>query len=86
MLYFQIINPGIKGWINHEDNEYSHISGYPGDIWVTKNNQAWADRVGATSLTYQQAQDVVDAIITQAQLEWDEELGIPYPEPIILPQ
>lgn len=85
MLYFQIEDPGIKDWISHEDNEYSHISGYPGNIWVTENNQPWADKVGATSLTYQQAQDIVDAIILQQQANWTVESGIPYPQSVILP-
>jgi 23S rRNA A2030 N6-methylase RlmJ len=86
MLYFQAINPGTKGWITHEDNEYSHISEYPGNIWVTENNQSWADRVGATSLSYQEAQSIADAIITQAQSEWTEDTGFPYPQLILLPQ
>lgn len=86
MLYFQIQDPGTKDWITHTDNEYSHISGYPGSIWVTELNQAWADRVGANSLTYQAAQDIVDAIIAEAQANWTIESGLPYPQPIILPQ
>ena len=86
MLYFQIQDPGTKDWITHEDNEYSHISGYPGSIWVTELNQAWGDRVGANSLTYQEAQDIVDAIIAEAQANWTPESPLPYPQPIILPQ
>lgn len=85
MLYFQIENPGTKGWITHEDNEYSQISGYPGNIWITELNQPWAHRVGATSLTKQQAQDVIDRIIQQAQQNWTEESGVLYPESVILP-
>lgn len=85
MLYFQAINPGTKGWITHEDNEYSHISEYPGNVYITENNQAWADRVGATSITYQQAQDIVDALILQAQAQWTEDSNRPYPQPIVLP-
>lgn len=85
MLYFQIEDPGVKDWITHADNEYSHISGYPGNIWVTELNQAWADRVGAISLTYQQAQDIVDSIILEAQTNWTIESGLPYPQSIILP-
>lgn len=85
MLYFQIEDPGTKDWITHADNEYSHISGYPGSVWVTELNQAWADRVGATSLTYQQAQDIVNSVIAEAQANWTEDSDRPYPEPIILP-
>lgn len=85
MLYFQIENPGTKNWIAHEDNEYSHISGYPGNIWVTELNQQWADRVGALSLTKQEAQDIVDVIIQEAQQNWDPNSEVPYPQPIVLP-
>lgn len=85
MLYFQAENPGTKGWISHQDNEYSHIAGYPGDIWITELNQAWADRVGAISLTKQQAQDIVDSIIQVEQQNWSEESGLPYPLLISLP-
>ena len=84
MLYFQIKNPGIKNWISHEDNRLAHISEYPGDIWATEN-EIWANRVGAISLTKQEAQDIVDNIIQQAQQNWTEESELPYPQSIILP-
>jgi hypothetical protein len=86
MLYFQIQDPGIKDWITHEDNEYSHISGYPGDVWVTELNQAWGDRVGASSLEYQEAQAIVDEQILIAQNNWVSGSSQIYPQPIILPQ
>ena len=60
--YYQIENYG-HGFITHEDMEIAHISGYPGDIWVTTNTQ-WAQRVGAIELTKEQAQDIVNAAIT----------------------
>jgi hypothetical protein len=85
MLYFQIQDPGIKDWITHADNEYSHISGYPGSIWVTELNQAWGDRVGANSLTYEEAQAIVDEQIAIAQANWIPDSGQIYPQPIILP-
>jgi hypothetical protein len=84
MLYFQIENPGVKNWISHEDNELAHISQYPGNIWVTEN-EIWANRVGAASLSKQEAQDIVDNIIQQAQQNWTEESELPYPQSIILP-
>ena len=85
MFYYQIVNPGIKDWISHEDNELAHISEYPGNIWVTEN-EAWANRVGATQLTYSEAQTIVDEIVLEAQANWTEDSNDPYPQPIILPQ
>jgi hypothetical protein len=84
MLYFQIENPGIKGWISHEDSKKFQISQYIGNIWVTENRE-WAARVGATELTYEEAQAIVDEQIAIDQSNWDPESGDPYPEPIILP-
>ena len=68
MAYYVAVNTG-KGFITHEENELTHIAGYPGDIWVTENT-TWASRVGATSKTKEEAQALVDAAI----------LGSVYPE------
>jgi hypothetical protein len=84
MNYYYIINPGVKGWISHEDNELAHVSGYPGDVWVTENT-AWAARVGATEKTKEEAQALVDAVINEAIANWTVESGMPEPQPIILP-
>ena len=62
MAYYHAINTG-KGFITHEDNELAHVSGYPGDIWVTENS-TWAARVGATGKTKEEAQTLVDAAIS----------------------
>lgn len=62
MQYFVAVNTG-KGFITHEDNQRSHISGFPGDVWVTENNQEWAIRVGAVEKTKAEAQAIVDAAI-----------------------
>jgi hypothetical protein len=68
MAYYHAVNTG-KGFITHEDNELAHVSGHPGDIWVTENS-TWAARVGATEKTKEEAQALVDAAI----------LGLLYPE------
>ena len=34
--YYQAENTG-KGFITHGDQELAHISGYPGDVWVTES-------------------------------------------------
>ena len=59
MAYFHAVNTG-KGFITHADSESAHISGHPGDVWVTENT-TWATRVSATSKTKEEAQALVDA-------------------------
>jgi len=61
MAYFVAENTG-KGFITHDDNASSHVSGHPGNVWVTENT-AWATRVGAVSKTKEEAQALVDAAI-----------------------
>lgn len=61
MKYFVAENTG-KGFITHEDNESTHIAGFPGNVWVTENT-AWATRVGAVEKTKEEAQAIVDAAI-----------------------
>jgi len=62
MAYYHALNTG-KGFITHEDNELAHISGYPGDVWVTENT-TWAARVSAVEKTKIEAQALVDAAIS----------------------
>ena len=57
--YYLIEPTGKKGFITHEDNELSHIVGYPGNIWGTEN-AVWAARVGADELPKDIAQDIVN--------------------------
>ena len=73
MAYFHAVNTG-KGFITHQENELTHITGYPGDIWITENI-TWATRVGATSKTKEEAQALVDAVLAgQVYLEdYDDE-------------
>lgn len=58
MAYYQAENTGA-GFITHEDNELSHVAGYPANIWIT-DNTAWATRVGAVVKTKEEAQALVD--------------------------
>jgi hypothetical protein len=85
MFYFQTENPGIKGWISHEDSKKAQISQYIGNVWITENRE-WAIRVGATELTYEEAQAIADNIIAEAQASWTPESEEPYPQRIIIPQ
>ena len=62
MAYYTATNTG-KGFITHADNESAHVSGWPGDVWVTENS-TWATRVGATSKTKAEAQLLVDNAVS----------------------
>ena len=62
MAYYTATNTG-KGFITHADNESAHVSGWPGDVWVTENS-TWAARVGATEKTKSEAQLLVDAAVS----------------------
>lgn len=59
MAYYQAENTGV-GFITHEDNEISHVAGFPANIWITENT-AWASRVSAVEKTKEEAQALVDA-------------------------
>ena len=60
--YYVATNYG-KGFIQHADNEQEHISGYPGNVWVTEN-ASWALRVGVVERSKVEAQALVDAAIS----------------------
>ena len=60
--YYQTENYG-KGFITHEDNELGHISGYPGNIWVTENT-AWAARHTLVEMNKVTAQTLVNTAIS----------------------
>ena len=64
-----------KGFITHDDSSKFQISGFPGNVWqVPANNQdanLWVYKVAGVWKTKEEAQAIVDAIIAQAQAEWD---------------
>ena len=60
--YYEKENTG-KGFITHADNELSHISGYPGNVWLTENT-AWAARHGLSEITRLEAQTLVNIAIS----------------------
>ena len=60
--YYQTENYG-KGFITHDDNELGHVSGYPGNIWVTENT-AWATRLNLVEITKLNAQTIVNTAIS----------------------
>ena len=60
--YYNAENTG-KGFITHEDNELAHVSGYPGNVWVTENT-AWAARHYLVEMTKLNAQTLVNTAIS----------------------
>tara|TARA_R100000482_G_C5116249_1_gene143242 strand:+ start:1136 stop:1387 length:252 start_codon:yes stop_codon:yes gene_type:complete len=79
--YYSAKNTG-KGFITHEDNEKSHVSGWPGEVWVTENTD-WAFRVGAAEKTKSEAQALVDAAISGSTItnEAGDEVQVTMPLP-----
>ena len=62
MPYYYVQHTGKKGFVTHTDNETSHVSNYPGDVWITSGS-SWAGRVGAEEKTKAEAQALVDTAI-----------------------
>lgn len=80
MAYYHAINTG-KGFITHEENQFNHIAGYPGDVWVTENT-TWAARVGAVEKTKEEAQALVDEAI--ANMVYPENHPTSSGEPVVI--
>ena len=76
--YYTATNTG-KGFITHEDNESSHVSGWPGEVWTTENT-AWASRVGASEKTKSEAQALVDAAISGSTDPEGNQITMPLPQ------
>ena len=76
-----------KGFITHDDSSKYQVSGFPGNVWqIPANNQdanLWVNKVAGSFKTKAEAQAIVDAIVTQAQADWDalpeEEKNKPIP-------
>ena len=75
LKYYLASNTG-RGFITHEDNELSHISGYPGDIYVTENT-GWAARIGAVEKTLEEAQSLVNTALSASISELPSGSDIP---------
>ena len=72
-LYCTATNSG-KGFITHQDRNDFFIKGFEGNVWVVEKNiqgAAWISRVSGTSKTYDEAQAIVDTLVTNAQNAWD---------------
>lgn len=62
LKYYTATNTG-EGFITHEDNETNFITGHPGNLWTTKNT-SWATRVGATEVTFEEAQAIISSSLS----------------------
>jgi len=88
MKYVTAINYG-KGFFTHQDREDFFLAEYPGNIWVTDDNEkasAWMLRINGAYKTKEAAQASVDSVISDWQSWWDSDSGgLPRPSDIILP-
>ena len=64
-----------KGFIEQEDARSFRPSGFPGNVWQipanNKNANLWVNKVAGTFKTKAEAQAIVDAVILQAQTDFD---------------
>jgi hypothetical protein len=64
-----------KGFIDHNESSRITFKGLPGDVWqvpaFNKHANLWIQKVLGTPKTRDEAQAIVDAVITQAQATWD---------------
>ena len=75
--YYEAVNTG-KGFITHEDNALAHISGYPGNVWLTENT-AWAARLGISEITRLEAQTLVNTAISGSVDENGDQITLDLP-------
>ena len=75
--YYEAENTG-KGFITHEDNELAHVSGYPGNVWVTENT-AWAARHTLVEMNKVTAQTLVNTAISGSVDEDGDQIVINLP-------
>ena len=64
-----------KGFIETGESTRFDIAGFPGDVWRVpahdKQANLWIGKVLGTIKTKDEAQTIVDAIVTEAQNSWD---------------
>ena len=75
--YFQAKSYG-KGFLTIQESSKFFNRCYPGDIWVVENNEdanKWIRKVNGVPFTKDQAQTIVNEIVTKGQQEWDSKYG-----------
>jgi hypothetical protein len=64
-----------KGFIDHNESSRITFKGLPGNVWqvpaYNKHANLWIQKVLGTPKTRDEAQAIVDGVITQAQATWD---------------
>ena len=64
-----------KGFITHSDASKYQVSGFPGNVWqIPANNKdanLWVNKVAGTFKTKAEAQTIVNAVISEAQTNYD---------------
>jgi len=81
-LYCTATNTG-QGFFTCLDRNRFHLEGRSADVWIIGDNAHganWITRVSGDSKTKEEAQALVDAVISASQADWDslseEERGI----------
>jgi hypothetical protein len=63
------------GFITNDDASKFQISGFPGNLWQipadNRDANLWVSKVAGVWKTKEEAQAIVDAIVAQAQADWD---------------
>jgi len=63
------------GFITHDDSSKFQVSGFPGNLWQipadSRDANLWVSKVAGIWKTKEEAQAIVDAIVAQAQADWD---------------
>ena len=66
-----------KGFIDHSESATIGFASFPGNVWrIPANNKdanLWVYKVAGTFKTKEEAQSIVDAVISQAQTDFDAE-------------
>jgi hypothetical protein len=64
-----------KGFIEHSESSKIAFSGLPGNVWRVpahnKHANLWIAKVAGSVKTLDEAQAIVDAVVTAAQAVWD---------------
>ena len=64
-----------KGFIEHGESSELTFASYPGNVWRVpahnKHGNLWIAKVAGSVKTLDEAQAIVDAVVTAAQAVWD---------------
>ena len=72
-MYGTATNTG-KGFFTHQDRQDFYLAGHPGNVWVIGKNEKgalWLAAKNGVVKTHVEAQAIVDAEVTAAQVDYD---------------